>query len=129
MDINVNKIVVGQKVFIKIIERSNAARYIKSDTIDDWIYEGTVIKVGRKYITVKFNNGYEEKFDKEHDYINISKYSADYQLYLTKQEIVDKMEINKLYEKIQYNFNNWNNNNRFNLDQLRRIVNIIDEKN
>jgi len=129
MDINVNKIVVGQKVFIKIIERSNAARYIKSNKVDDWIYEGLVIKIGRKYITVRFNNGREEKFDKKDNHINISKYSADYQLYLTKQEIVDKMEINKLYEKIQYNFNNWNNNNRFNLDQLRRIVNIIDEKN
>lgn len=122
---------VGQEVVVKIIEGSNASRRenMSLDNIDSWCFNGEVTKVGRKYITVKFNNWQEYQFDIEFDYRN--KYTAggaDYQLYLSKQEVVNEKESNNLYKYIQTEFNGYSGNKgKFTLDQLRRIMDIINE--
>lgn len=126
------KLKVGQKVVVKIEEMSNAARNLglegmTLDNIDKWCVNGEVTKIGRKYITVKFNKWNEEQFSIEDDYRQ--KYTlggANYKLYLNKEEIINDFKANKIYVSIQYYFSSYKNS-RFTLDQLKRIKEIIDE--
>jgi hypothetical protein len=122
---------VGQKVAVKIITGSNASRHINMslNNIDEWCFDGEVTKVGRKYITAKFNKWQEYQFDIDNDYTN--KYTAsgsDYQLYLSKEKIIEEKEANDLYRDIQTQFSGYSgNNSKFTLDQLKRIMSIIKE--
>lgn len=130
------KMTVGQEIWVKIEEHSNAARYINSSNIEEWIYQGEIVKIGRKYVTVKFgryddgkiNYYHEEKFNVEDDYRQVwTAGGADYKLYLTKQDILDEIESDKLYSQIKSEFSGFKNNNKFTLDQLRKIKAIIEE--
>lgn len=122
---------VGQKVAVRIIGGSNASRYenMSLENIDNWCFDGEVIKIGRKYVTVKFNNWQEYQFEIEGDYRN--KYTAggaDYQLYLSKEEIIEEKESDDLYRDMQTRFSSYGGNNgKFTLDQLKRIMSIINE--
>lgn len=110
---------VGQEVVVKIIEGSNASRRegMTIDNIDSWCFGGEVTKVGRKYITVKFNKWKEYQFEIESDYRN--KYTAggaDYQLYLNKQEVIDEKEAEDLFNELRNYFGGWGKNaNKFSL--------------
>ena len=121
---------VGQKVTVKIEPMSNASRYVDMslENIDDWCFEGEVTKVTNKYITVKFKCD-EEKFSVEDDYRQKTIYGgADYKLYLNRQEVIDEKEANDIYYFIRYKFDGYGcNNNKFTLNQLRRIRDIIKE--
>jgi hypothetical protein len=131
MDRDLGKIVKGQEVWVKVIDGSNVARfYYKSSNIEDRILQGEVTKVGRKYITVKFGRYKEEQFNIEDEYRN--KYTAggaDYQLYLTKQDILDEVEVETIHSEIRSAFGDYRNNGKFTLEQLRRIRDIINEGN
>lgn len=120
----------GQQVFVKIEEGSNAARRkrLSLDNIEDWVFEGTIVSVGRKYVTVKYKGGAEDKFEVENDYRQHYTYGgSDYKLYTNKQDIIDEKESEDLYREIERAFNNWNNNNKYTLHQLKRIKEIINE--
>lgn len=59
------------------------------ENIDNWTYIGEVVTVSKKYITVKFNYNFVEKFVIEDEYRN--KYncgSADWQLFNSKEEVI-----------------------------------------
>lgn len=71
--INKKNLKVDQKVAIKILEFSDAARSViarekssgKKD-INNWIIEGVITKIGRRYISIKMEESVsvnEEKFD------------------------------------------------------------------
>lgn len=123
---------VGQKVVIKIIEGSNISRNkdMSLENIDNWCYDGEVIKIGRRYITIKWSKWSETQFDKESDYRNKIDGSCDYKLYLNKEEIIEEHKANDLYRNIRdkYFERYGGNNGKFTLDQLERIMNIINEK-
>lgn len=124
---------VGQEVAIRIESGSNVSRYLKSMTlenIDEWCFSGEVIKSGRKYITVKFNGGRIEQFNTEDEYRNKYTYGgADYKLYLTKQDVIEEYKSEELYRDIKdKHFGGYGGNRgKFTLDQLERIISIINE--
>lgn len=60
MSRNLGKIIKDQEIWVKVIDGSNVAGYYKNSNIEDRIFQGGVIKSGRKYITVKFDEGKEE---------------------------------------------------------------------
>ena len=119
-----------QEVIIRHI--NDKIRYIKDksiENIDEWITKGTVLKIGRKYIEIDMRYISNEKFDIEFDYVQKTKYgSPDYKIYLSKEEIVEEIKCEELYDQIQNTFGRYGrNNNKFNLNQLQRIVDIIKE--
>lgn len=124
---------IGQKVYLKIIKGSNAARHISKDkpeTSESWIKEKVVTKIGKKYITVgnSTDSTYgEEKFDITQDfrhYYTIG--SADYKLYLSKDEILEDMECEKLYNDIKNLFSSYDNNRKYTLKQLQKVKELLE---
>lgn len=111
----------GQTVYVKL--QGNAVRYIKSDSADDYTKEGIVVAIGSKYITVEFGGYHTIKFDKKGN--QVTQYCKDYQLYETKQEIIDEFEINKLSRFIKNKFDYYGTH-PFTLEQLRKIKAIIE---
>lgn len=124
---------IGQKVYLKIIKGSNAARYVSNDKTEDsesWIKEKIVTKIGKKYITVmdSMDSTYgEEKFDITQNfrhYYTVG--TADYKLYLSKDEILEDMECEKLYNDIKSLFSSWHNDRKYTLDQLQKVMEILE---
>jgi len=113
---NLDKPILAPIFVGQILFREVSGRYTERH-----ITEHTVTKIGKKYlectdlidkITVS-NLIYENKV-----------YCQDnYQMYRTKQEILDKNELNKLYRSIQKTFSD--HGHRLTLDQLRQIHAII----
>jgi hypothetical protein len=119
---------VGQKVAVVIEKMSNASRGLNMtlDNIDKWCFDGEVTKVGRKYVTVKFNN-YEDTFEVDNDYRQKYKRGgADYKLYLSKDEVINIEKADDLHYEIKSKFSGYGNT-EFTLDQLERIYSIIKE--
>ncbi|WP_444559018.1 beta barrel domain-containing protein [Bacillus stercoris] len=113
---------VGSTVYLKPI--NNAARYGRKD-----ILEKVVLKKGRKYFyvgnTVETETRRMFKFSLE-DMREVTEYSPDWELYLSKQEIIDKEEKKKLMSDIRSVFDRWSTAD-LTLDQLRRVHEIISE--
>lgn len=101
------KLTVGQKVAVKIEDNSNASRYtdMSLENIDNWCFEGEVIKVGRKYTSG----------------------GADYKLYLSREEVIEEKEANEIYRQIKHEFDGYKND-KYTLDQLKRIKSIVEEE-
>jgi len=104
---------VGQVLF-----REVSSRYTERH-----ITEHTVTKVGKKYfectdlrdkITIS-NLMHENKVYSQ----------SNYQMYRTKQEILDKNEMSKLYNTIQKSFSHYTNSSKYTLEQLRQIADIV----
>lgn len=115
---------VGDTVYLLPV--GNADRYTKHLPAEEKLQEATVTKVGRKYFYLdkhpldKFGNRYDE--DHRGYYQDVSEYSANYEVYLSKQALVDKHERERLAKSI--------GNVIYlglSLDQLRRISEIINE--
>ena len=119
-----------QKVIIRYI--NDRIRYTEDRTIeniDKWTTESTITKVGRKYIEATIN-GFPEKFDIEYDYVQkVRCGSPDYKIYLSKEEIIEEVKCEELYSDIKNNYfgGYGRNNGKFTLDQLERIMSIINE--
>lgn len=130
MERNFGKLKIGQEIWVKVEDNSNLSRRIGND-IEERILKGKVVKVGRKYVTVKFKNDkmdcyYEDKFSIEDDYKQVYTFGgANYKLYLKKQDILDEKESDELYSKIKIAFDGYKNKD-FTLSQLRKIVSIIE---
>ena len=96
----------GQTVWIYLV--GNAARYTK--TLEERIQEWKVVSVGRKYITCRDKNcsWREAKFDIDDDFRHVYKYgTADYILYLSKEDILNEIYkntlISNIVNKVMYN--------------------------
>jgi hypothetical protein len=115
-----NKMQVKDKVWLKPL--NNQLRRSKE------IKECVIKKIGRKYIEV-------ENPDWDADIIKIeietrrevTKYSPDWELYFSKQELLDEIEKEKLENDIKAIFGCYRGTD-LSLDQLRRIKKIIDEE-
>jgi len=127
------KLKVGQQIVVVIEPCSNASRYVVTSlkNIDKWCFNGEVTIAGRKYITVKFqvNDWFKtEQFVIDEDYRQ--KYNsggADYKLFLSKDNVLEKLESDSLYSYIKEMFNGFYNSG-FTLDQLKRIESIVNEE-
>lgn len=112
---------VGDKVFLKAV--GNNARGRKEVLIEE--YE--IMKIGRKYFEVSNDSRYKSlKFNLEDNRQENRGYIADWDLYFSRQEILDEEEIEKLHWDIKTAFNGYGKS-KFTLDQLRRINAIVDE--
>lgn len=122
---------MGQKVYLKIIKGSNAARHISKDEVNNlesWIKEGVVTAVGKKYITVRnIECLYDtELFDATQNFMHYYGVgSADYVLYLSKDDILQDMECEKIYSEIKNLFSLGENERRYTLDQLQKVKEIL----
>lgn len=114
----------GQTVWVYLI--GNAARGRK--TTEERIQEWEIIKVGRKYITAKpKNGGWEQRFDIENNFRHVYTYgTSDYELYLTKEEIYEKIERLNRIEYIEQ-FCRWERRNlsKMSYDDLLAVVEIF----
>lgn len=119
----------GQKVVVRYI--NDKLRGIPDTSINgiaNWTTSGEATKVGRKYIYVKIGSYNEQQFDIEDDYrqkTNIG--SPDYKLYTSKEEILAEIKTEDLYTDIKRYFSSWSNSNKFTLNQLERIKDIVKE--
>lgn len=113
------KLKVGMTVYLKAV--GNNARRNK----EVHIVEETVVKVGRKYFQV--GDGHRPwKFLIEDLTQETGGYVADWELYFSRQDILDEEEARKLCSSIQTAFIGYGKPKQ-SLDQLRRIKAILDE--
>lgn len=124
---------IGQIVYLKIVEGSNVARYISDKSnIENWIKEKVVTKVGNKYISVANSDDDrwgEEKFDiQNHFWHYYTAGGQNYELFLSKEDIVKDLESEKLYSKVKDKFSSWKNKGTYTFEQLQSILDILESK-
>lgn len=119
----------GDKVVIAINPSSNASRHINMslNNIKNWTFDGEVISVGKKYITVKFSKrDGTMKFVIADDYNNnYTCGGADYKLYASFEDVYNIFKAQELYYRIKRSF--ISHENTFPLEKLGRIMDIIEE--
>lgn len=126
MKFNIKDLKVGQIVYVKPI--GNAARWIKGDILEH-VREVEVEKIGNKFFYLK---GYSRskfgfKYEDSNSCTNISDYCADYEIYLSKQDIVDELEQTSLLNFLK-DFFSWSGKSKYlTLEQLRKIKVVVDE--
>ena len=88
-----------------------------------------VIKVGRKYFTVSEEDHKDNLYMHTQYHIDTwrekNDYSADSELYVTKQEWLDKKESSEICARIRDTFEYGRNNKNLHIDYLRKIERII----
>lgn len=92
--------------------------------IEKQIIKATVLSVGRKYITVDF--GRSVKFDIENDFREVTAYTANYKLYLSKEDIANDLKRREMEERVSTAFHFPNHATRkMTFDELQTIDNIV----
>lgn len=126
MRFDIKALKVGQKVYVKPV--GNSARYIKDNILDN-IKESEVEKIGKKYFYLKEFS--REKFGFEYADSNIcssiSDYSANFEVYLSKQDIMDDIERNKIIYELKQFFYYYGQSKYLTLEQLRKIKEITNK--
>ena len=110
---------VGQIVYV--IPWGNTVRRYGNE-----IVEATVAKIGRKYFYLEESRFDGDKFDLE-NFIYNSGHNSGWNAYLTKQEILDKREHERLSKEIVNMLNTWTIRS-LSLEQLRAIKEAIERK-
>lgn len=126
---------VGQEVAVRIKDFCNArqrlGKQLTLDNIEDWCFTGVVIKAGKKYITVEFKIGeilHKAQFSVEDNYNEKEKAGgADYKLYESKDDIIKELKSKSLYNEIKDKFSNNFDMAAYSIDQLERIMRILNE--
>ena len=121
----------GDTCIVAIEPCSNASRRtdMSINNIANWTYEGEVITVSKKYITVKFN--YETaKFEVDNDYRKkVSCGSNDHKLYASIDEVYTERKKKELISAI-FGYNSITLPEKISnltLEQVERIETIINE--
>ena len=91
------------------------------------LVEGTVTKVGRKYITIVAGGIREYKFHKD-SLKQVTIYTPDYYIYPSKEEYERRVEFEKLLIYFKDLFNPFVPSPGTSLDKLRRMKAIMEEK-
>lgn len=93
--------------------------------IEKRIRETKVVSVGRKYITVEYA---KTKFDIENEFREVTNYSIEYKLFLSKKDIENAFKRNKMEERVQTAFHFPNLAVRkMTFDELETICNIVNK--
>jgi hypothetical protein len=103
-----NKIEVGQTVYLNEKQGPRPAK---------------VVKVGKKYFQIDAPGYSRLQFFIE-TLLSNTNYGVPDKIYLNKQDLSDEIEMYKLISQLTYT----HSFDRLNLDQLRRIKSIIEEK-
>lgn len=91
--------------------------------IEKQIRETKVVSVGRKYITVEYAN---TKFDITRDFLEVTQYSIEYKLYLSKEDIKNDIKRRQMEERISTAFHFPNHVARkMTFDELETVFNIV----
>jgi len=110
-----------RSVFVgQVLYREKSNRNAPSE-----IVEVTVGKVGKKYFYI---TGLEERYPidkKTLKYSNKNYIQNNFQLYIDKQEIFDRIEKSKLLNALQKHFNWSGDGSRNTIEQLRQVANIL----
>lgn len=122
---NIHNIKVGDKVGVKTV--GNAARYTGSE-----YYEGTVIKVGRKYFYVSIEGiNYMSGINIEkgipfelEDLFQGTDYSIDFEFYFSLQEAMDSDKVRVLANKLSRELS-YGDKRNYNLKQLEQVAEIL----
>lgn len=110
----------GQTVYLLPV-RFMAFDYLR---IEKRIIETTVASVGRKYITVKYWDGI--RFDINNDFREVTNYSIEYKLFLSKEDIKEDFKRRKMEERISTAFHFPNHVARkMTFDELETVFNIV----
>lgn len=110
----------GQTVYLIPI-RFLAFDYLR---IEKRIIEATVLSVGRKYITCDF--GRKIQFDITNDFQEVTRYSVDYKLFLSKEDIKGYLKRRKMEERIATAFHFPNHVTRkMTFEELETVFNIV----
>lgn len=76
----------GQTVCLHVIKGSNKSRSMPKYDPDLFFKEGTVEKIGRKYVEVDIGLSYNIKFDSTNNFLQATQYSRDYELFLSRED-------------------------------------------
>lgn len=91
--------------------------------IEKQIIETKVLSVGRKYITVHYG---KTKFDINNDFQEVTNYSIDYKLFLSKEDIKGYFKRRKMEERVSTAFHFPNHVTRkMTFDELETVFNIV----
>ncbi len=127
---NIKDFKVGQTVYVELT--GNASR---GKTPEQCIEEWEITYVGRKYIEavkkdknqLRFKTVFEWR-EEYKSFVQKTVYSINYILYLTRQEIEEKREKNMLLNGIEKFFRDWSKPEKLSIGQLKRIKEILEEK-
>lgn len=110
----------GQTVYLLPV-RLMAYDYLR---IEKSILETQVVSVGRKYITV---HPYRNiKFDINNDFQEVTSYSIEYKLYLSKEDIQADFKRKRMEERIATAFHFPNHvTRRMTFDELQTVFDIV----
>lgn len=109
----------GQTVYLLPV-RFMSYDYLR---IEKRILETKVVTVGRKYITVHYAN---TKFDIARDFQQVTDYSIDYKLFLSKEDIQADFKRRKMEDQIYTAFHFPNHVTRkMTFDELQTVFNIV----
>lgn len=121
----------GQTVYLFIVEGSNEYRHLKNPsnyneapTMESRIIETTVKTVNKIYVTVEYRN---TKFEVEENYREHTNYSADYELYPTREAIYDTEKAKKIWNKLR-RICNYGGKTPYTLEQLTKVAEILNIK-
>lgn len=110
----------GQTVYLLPV-KFMAYDYLR---VEKRIIETTVLSVGRKYITVKYCGGI--RFDINNDFREVTNYSIDYKLFLSKEDIKEDFKRKQMEERISTAFHFPNNITRkMTFDELQTVFGIV----
>ncbi len=110
----------GQTVYLLPV-RFMAFEYLR---IEKRIVETTVESVGRKYITVDYLDGI--KFDITNDFREVTSFSIDYRLFLSKEDIQADFKRRKMEERITTAFHFPNHvTKKMTFDELETVFSIV----
>lgn len=127
---NIKDFKVGQAVYVELTGDASRGK-----TPEQHIEEWEITSVGRKYIKAcKKESGifrFETTFEYRENYgrfVQKTDYSVNYILYLTRQEIEEKHEKNRLFQEIEQRFS-YGSQRDISLEQLRSIHGILEGGN
>ena len=115
---------LGQIVYVRI----KRSKYDKSGEYAITFQEYEVVKIGRKYVTVKrLNDDFEMEFDMEDGFERSGySYNSYYRLYLSEQHYKDEKEKYELAWWFKNEFSNRVQNKKYKLDTLRKAKEILE---
>ena len=123
----------GNIAYLRIIKGSNAYGYISEqdrNNPEKLIKECEIISVGKKYVTVleigKTRGFAEVKFDFTDNLYQKTDCSADYELYLTKQDAVNQIEAENLMPLIRDKLA-FSSIKRIGYEKIKKIYDILFE--
>ncbi len=111
----------GQTVYLL-----HVLNYRSGSTVEERIKEVKVLSVGRKYITVDYWGN--KQFDMTDNFREVTRYTASYRLYLSKEQIFEEMKRYSMEKEVEKVFR-WENGlvRKMTTEDLQNILDIVNK--